>query len=53
MDIGSGANIIGPIRIGNNVTIGAAAVVITDIPENAVAVGVPAKVVKYKKEKGY
>lgn len=51
VDIGAGANVIGPIRVGNNATIGAGAVVITDIPENAVAVGVPAKVVKYKNVK--
>ena len=47
VSVGAGANIIGPIHIGNNVIIGAGAVVITDIPDNAVAVGVPAKVVKY------
>ncbi len=48
VDIGAGANIIGPIHIGNNVTIGAGAVVVRDLPDNCVAVGVPAKVIKYK-----
>lgn len=43
-----GANFIGPIHIGNNVTIGAGAVVIRDLPDNCVAVGVPARIVEYK-----
>lgn len=44
--VGAGANIIGPVHVGNNAVIGAGAVVVTDIPDNAVAVGVPAKVIK-------
>lgn len=44
----AGAVIVGPIHIGNNAVIGANAVVTTDIPDNAVAVGVPAKVTKIK-----
>lgn len=48
--IGAGAVLLGDIHIGNNVSIGANAVVLTDIPENAIAVGVPAKVIKYKDE---
>lgn len=48
VEIGAGANIIGPVHIGDNAVIGAGAVVITDIPNNAVAVGVPAKVIKIK-----
>lgn len=46
VEVGAGCNIIGPVRIGNNCIIGAGAVVINDIPDNSVAVGVPAKVVK-------
>lgn len=46
-DIGVGACLLGDIRIGRNAVIGANAVVLADVPENAVAVGVPAKVVKY------
>lgn len=42
VDIGTGAKILGRIRIGNNVTIGANAVVIRDVPDNSIAVGVPA-----------
>lgn len=43
--IGPGAKIIGPVHIGNNVAIGANAVVTKDLPDGAVAVGVPAKVI--------
>jgi serine O-acetyltransferase len=42
VDVGSGAKLLGPIRIGNNVLIGANAVVICDVPDNSLAVGVPA-----------
>jgi serine O-acetyltransferase len=44
VDIGVGAKILGPIRIGNNVFIGANAVVLCDVPDNSIAVGVPAVV---------
>lgn len=44
VDIGTGAKLLGPIRIGNNVVIGANAVVIRDVPDNSIAVGVPAVV---------
>ena len=44
--IGSGAQIIGPIRVGNNSRIAANAVVVKDVPENATMVGIPAKAVK-------
>lgn len=43
--IGAGAKILGPITIGDNVKIGANAVVLCDIPDNATAVGVPARVI--------
>lgn len=46
--VASGARILGPIRVGANVKIGANAVVITDIPDNATAVGVPARIVMNK-----
>ena len=42
VDIGSGAKLLGRIKIGNNVLIGANAVVICDVPDNSIAVGVPA-----------
>jgi len=50
--IGAGAKILGGIAIGNNVKIGANAVVVSDVPDNATAVGVPARIImKAKKEK--
>ena len=42
VDIGAGAKLLGQITIGDNVLIGANAVVITDVPSNSMAVGVPA-----------
>lgn len=44
--VGAGAKILGNIEIGNNAKIGANAVVLHDVPENATAVGVPARVVR-------
>ena len=44
--IGSGAQIIGPINVGNGARIAANAVVVKDVPENATMVGIPAKAVK-------
>ena len=41
--IGSGAQILGPIKVGKNSKIGANAVVTNDVPENAVMVGIPAR----------
>lgn len=47
--IGAGACVLGGVIIGNNVSIGANAVVLNDVPDNAVVVGIPAKVVKMNK----
>jgi serine O-acetyltransferase len=44
VDIGTGAKLLGAIRIGDNVLIGANAVVLTNVPDNCIAVGVPAVV---------
>lgn len=44
VDIGSGAKLLGPIHIGNNAIIGANAVVLSDVPADSIAVGVPALV---------
>ncbi len=44
--IATGAKILGPVKIGDFATIGANAVVINDVPDYGVAVGVPAKVIK-------
>jgi serine O-acetyltransferase len=42
VDIGAGAKLLGRIKIGDNSIIGANAVVLDDVPENSVAIGVPA-----------
>jgi serine O-acetyltransferase len=47
--LGTGAKILGGIRIGDNARVGANAVVLTDVPENATAVGVPARIISKKK----
>ncbi len=44
--IGPGARILGDITIGNNVIIGPNSVVIASIPDNCIAVGIPAKIIK-------
>lgn len=44
--IGTGAIILPKVKIGNHVTIGAGAVVSKDLPDNCVAVGIPAKIIK-------
>ena len=44
----TGCKILGDVKIGNNVIIGANAVVTKDIPDNSVAVGIPAKVISDK-----
>lgn len=44
VDIGTGAKLLGPIRIGDDVAIGANAVVLENVPANSIAVGVPAKI---------
>jgi serine O-acetyltransferase len=44
VDIRSGTKLLGPINIGDDVAIGANAVVLQDVPPNSIAVGVPARV---------
>lgn len=44
--IGCGAKVLGPFSVGDNSKIAANAVVLTEVPENSTAVGVPARVVK-------
>ena len=41
--VGSGAQVLGPVVVGENAKIGANAVVTKDVPENAIMVGIPAK----------
>ena len=42
--IGAGTIVLGPISIGNGAKIGAASLVVRDVPPNSVAVGVPARI---------
>lgn len=42
----AGAKILGNVKIGNNAIVGANAVVLKDVPDNSIAVGVPAKILK-------
>ncbi len=49
--IGTGAKILGPIIVGDNVKIGANSVVIDDVPPNSVVVGVPGKIISRIGEK--
>ena len=44
VDIGAGAKVLGRVRIGDRVRIGANAVVLCDVPSDSIAVGVPAVV---------
>ena len=46
--ISHGAIVFGGITIGNNVTIGANAVVTKPVPDNAIVAGVPAKILRIK-----
>jgi len=46
--IGAGAQVLGPITIGKNGKVGSNSVVVKDLPENATAVGIPARIVNHK-----
>jgi serine O-acetyltransferase len=52
VNIGTGAKIVGPVRIGANASVGANAVVVRDVPADATAVGVPARVIERRPERG-
>lgn len=47
VNLGANVTIIGPVHVGNNVTVGAGSVVVKDVPDNAVVAGNPARVIKY------
>ena len=51
--IAANATVIGGVNIGNNVIIGAGSVVVNDIPDNSVAVGNPARVIRPINESDY
>ena len=44
--VGAGAKILGPFKVGDNCNIAAGAVVLSEVPPNSTAVGVPARVVR-------
>ena len=48
VNIGAGAKVLGAITIGDDVDIGANAVVIEDVPDNSLAVGIPARIIPKK-----
>jgi len=50
VDIGAGAKILGDITVGDHVVIGANAVVLKNVPPNAVAVGIPARIIEKQKD---
>ena len=43
--VGCGAKVLGPIKVGDNVKIGANSVVLKEVPKNSTVVGIPGKVV--------
>lgn len=50
VEIGAGAILLGEITVGNNAIIGGGTVVVKSVPENAVVVGNPGRVIKYVNE---
>lgn len=48
VELGATVTIIGKIKIGDNVTVGAGSVVVKDVPDNCVVAGNPAKIIRYK-----
>jgi serine O-acetyltransferase len=50
--VGSGAKVLGNIKIGDNVKIGAGSVVVHPVPNNSTVVGIPGRVVRTRDENG-
>jgi serine acetyltransferase len=48
VDVGSGAQILGAVRVGNGASIGAGAIVLSDVPAGLIAVGNPARLLPSK-----
>lgn len=51
--VGPGAKVLGAINVGNDVAIGANAVVVKDVPDLAVVGGVPARIISHEGSAGY
>jgi serine acetyltransferase len=51
VSLGCNVTIIGGVHIGNNVTVGAGTVIVKDVPDGAVVVGNPAKIIKYNESR--
>jgi serine O-acetyltransferase len=51
--IGPGAKIVGAVHVGDHVAIGANCVVTEDVPDHAVVVGVPGRVISFEGSAGY
>ena len=51
VEFGAGCKVLGKIKIGDNVIIGANAVVVSDVPDNSIAVGIPARIIPRKPDK--
>lgn len=49
--IGFGAQILYGVKVGNHAIIGAGAIVTKDVPEYAIVGGVPAEIIKFRKER--
>ena len=49
--VGSGAKVLGPIKIGDNARVAANSVVLREVPANSTVVGVPGRVVRINGEK--
>ena len=47
VSLGANANIIGDIKIGDNVVVGAGSVVVKDVPDNCIVAGNPAKIITH------
>jgi len=51
--LGPGVKVVGAVRVGDHVAVGANAVVTSDLPDHSVAVGIPAKVISLEGSAGY
>ncbi|MDE3197642.1 MAG: serine O-acetyltransferase [Acidobacteriota bacterium] len=50
--VGTGAKVLGSIRVGNNVKIGAGSVVVKPVPDHSTVVGIPGRVVRQRAPEG-